>query len=67
VAVIGDLLEGTSVGDVASGLGGVDGPEPAASAESTKHGNPQSPGWTKRYAQFVNSVVVFVCSSERVG
>jgi hypothetical protein len=54
------------VGDVASGLGGVDGPEPAASAESTEHGNPQ-PGWTNRYAQFVNSVVVFVCSSERVG
>jgi hypothetical protein len=41
-------------------------PEPAASAESTEHGNPQ-PGWTNRYAQFVNSVVVFVCSNERVG
>jgi hypothetical protein len=41
------VLGGTSVGDVASGL---DGPVPADSAESTGHGNPQSPGWTKAAA-----------------
>jgi hypothetical protein len=51
VTVLGDLLEGMSVGDVASGLAdGVDGPVPADSAESTGHGNPQSPGWTKAAA-----------------
>jgi hypothetical protein len=48
VTVLGDLLEGTSVGDLASGLDGADGPVPADSPESTGHGNPQSTGWTKR-------------------
>ncbi|XP_047078598.1 uncharacterized protein LOC124689036 [Lolium rigidum] len=48
VTVLGDLVEGTSVGDLASGLDGADGPVPADSAESTGQGNPQSPGWTKR-------------------
>jgi hypothetical protein len=44
------VVGGTSEGDVASGLDGVDGPVPADSAESTGHGNPQSPGWTKAAA-----------------
>lgn len=50
VAVIGDLLEGPAWAMLqADWVAWMDlTPEPAASAESTEHGNPQSPGWTKR-------------------
>jgi hypothetical protein len=40
MSVLGDL--------VAEGAGGVEDAVPADSAESTGHGNPSSPGWTKR-------------------
>jgi hypothetical protein len=40
MSVLGDLL--------AEGAGGVEDAVPADSAESTGHGNPSSPGWTKR-------------------
>jgi hypothetical protein len=48
VSVLGDVVDGTGVGDVASGMGGVEVPLPADSDESTSHDNPLSPGWMKR-------------------
>jgi hypothetical protein len=44
-SLLEDLVDGASVGDVASAMGGADGPD---SAQSTGLDNPQSPGWTKR-------------------